>query len=217
MTPWSIGCVLHVVFGGKNTKLIAFRLGISGCAGQLSTISATFLPSPSNLLSCSRTHSSKSALSIQLFFWERYLHGKCLTLEKQRGFFDFPMTNTVTYHRLHYQLLDFAVLPANARLRFQLQWFVRKRSIKETKFIAVVYVSKHIVWEYCWKSRFFPRCCHFFGARLGFTRYSFESYFMPTLPSLKPAIWCFEIFHAQLFRILYSFFFFLCLQWTQNI
>ena len=93
MTPWSIGWVFHVVFGGKNTKFMALRSATSGWAGQLSTTRATFLPSHSNFRSCSLTHSSKSLLSIQLLFCARYLQGRFHTPLKHLGFFDLPITN----------------------------------------------------------------------------------------------------------------------------
>ena len=88
-----MGCILPVLLGGRKIKLIGFRFWIYGCAGQLSTISAIFLSSNSNFLSSSRTHSSKITLSIQLFDWERFLHGKVLTPLKHRGLADFPITN----------------------------------------------------------------------------------------------------------------------------
>ena len=40
MMPWSQGWRMLVVFGGKNTSLTAFKLSMSGCAGQLSSIMA---------------------------------------------------------------------------------------------------------------------------------------------------------------------------------
>ena len=45
ITPSSIGCVWEDVSGGRNTNSVAFRSLTSGCAGQLSTISAIFLVS----------------------------------------------------------------------------------------------------------------------------------------------------------------------------
>ena len=93
MTPWSIGWVLHVVFGGKNTKFMALRSATSGWAGQLSTTRATFLPSRSNFRSFSLTQSSKSWLSIQLLFCARYLQGRFRIPLKHLGFFDLPITN----------------------------------------------------------------------------------------------------------------------------
>ena len=68
ITSWSIGCVWEVVFGGRNTISIAFRSLTSGCAGQLSTISAVFLLSHWNLQSSLQTHSSKRSEFIQAFF-----------------------------------------------------------------------------------------------------------------------------------------------------
>ena len=88
-----MGCISQVLLGGRKIKFIAFRFWICGCAGQLSTISAIFLSSSSNFMSSSRTHSSKIILSIQLFDWERYLHGKVPTPLKHRGLADFPITN----------------------------------------------------------------------------------------------------------------------------
>ena len=64
-----------------------------GWAGQLSTISAIFLPSLTNFLSSSLTHSSNNALSIQLFFCDRYRQGRFLTPAKHLGLADLPMTN----------------------------------------------------------------------------------------------------------------------------
>ena len=93
ITPWSMGCVFDVVLGGRNTKLIAFRSFTRGWAGQLSTISTTFLPSLSNLLSSSLIHSSKRTPSIQLFLCALYLLGIFRTPEKHWSLVDFPITN----------------------------------------------------------------------------------------------------------------------------
>ena len=86
MTPWSIGCETDVV-------LTFDRSAIVGCVGQLSIIKATFRFSFWNFTSSSRTHFSKRVLSIQLFFWDLYLHGKDVTFLKHLGAFDFQITN----------------------------------------------------------------------------------------------------------------------------
>ena len=44
-------------------------------------------------LKSNQTHSSKRVLSIQLFFWDLYQHGKDVTFLKHLGSFDFPITN----------------------------------------------------------------------------------------------------------------------------
>ena len=68
MRPWSIDCVVDVVFCSNKNNLIDFKFLIWGYAGQLSITSATFLPSDENFRSNSRTHSSNNTPSIQLFF-----------------------------------------------------------------------------------------------------------------------------------------------------
>ena len=44
-------------------------------------------------LKSNQTHSSKRVLSIQLFFWDLYQHGKDVTFLKHLGSFDFPIMN----------------------------------------------------------------------------------------------------------------------------
>lgn len=48
ITPWSMGCVFDVVFGGRNASLAAFKPLIFGCTGQVSTMRATLQLSLSN-------------------------------------------------------------------------------------------------------------------------------------------------------------------------
>ena len=93
ITPWSIGCVQDVVFGGKNCNLIAFSPETSECVWQLSTIITNFLPCISNLRSSSRNHSSKSVPSIYAFFCNQYLQGRLRSCLKHLGLADFPIKN----------------------------------------------------------------------------------------------------------------------------
>ena len=93
MTPWSTGCENDIMLGGKKINLMFDISTIVGCAGQLSIIKAIFQFSFWNFTSSSRTHSLERVLSIQLFFWDLYLHGKDVTFLKHLGAFDFPITN----------------------------------------------------------------------------------------------------------------------------
>ena len=92
MTPWSIGCKTDVVLVGKKINLTFDRSAIVGCAWQLSIIKTIFQFSFRNFTSSSQTYSSKRVLSIQLFFWDLYLHSKDVTFSKHLGTFDFPLT-----------------------------------------------------------------------------------------------------------------------------
>ena len=105
ITPWSISCVVHVVLGGKKNYLIDFKFLIWKCAGQLSTASVTLLPSNENYWSNSHIHSSNSTPFLQLFIWCRYRQGKNFTFLKQDGFWDFLITNLVSYPQKHPLLL----------------------------------------------------------------------------------------------------------------
>ena len=43
ITPWFIGWVFEVVFGGRNTSSTVFKPSITVCAGELSTVRITFM------------------------------------------------------------------------------------------------------------------------------------------------------------------------------
>ena len=117
ITPWFIGYVQEVVFGGKNCNLTAFSVERSGCAGQLSTIITIFLPCILNLRSSSHNHSSKSVPSIRAFFWDWYLQGRlrplCLIFMLQLA--DFPITNIGIFSL---RALDAAIPVCPILLRF---------------------------------------------------------------------------------------------------
>ena len=124
ITPWSMGCVQEIVFGGKNCKLMAFNPVTSGCAGQLSTTSTIFLPCDSNLRSSSRNHSSKSTPSILDFFWDRYRQGRLRTCLKHLGLAYFPITNIGSFSPI---ALDAAIPVRRTLLSFPpAQRFPRK-------------------------------------------------------------------------------------------
>ena len=83
----------EVVLGGRNINSVDTKLSMDWWAGQLSTNRTIFRPSLVKRLSNSQTHSSNNMLSIQLFFWLRYLQGKCFICLKHQGFLDLPITN----------------------------------------------------------------------------------------------------------------------------
>ena len=77
----------------QKTNFTCDKFSITGWAGQLSMINATFLPSALNFLFTSLIHSSNKTLSIQLFLCDRYLQGSFLMFLKHLGCFALPITN----------------------------------------------------------------------------------------------------------------------------
>ena len=78
---------------GRKLSAIDLKLSVFGWAVQLSITNATLRSSNANFLSCSLTHSLNNSESIQIFFYAWYRHGVLLIASKQRGLFDFPITN----------------------------------------------------------------------------------------------------------------------------
>ena len=77
---WSISCVTEVVFGDKKMRNITVNPGICGCAGELSTINATY-----------------DSESIQPFVCALYIHSKDFTFLKHVGFLAFAMTSSGSF------------------------------------------------------------------------------------------------------------------------
>ena len=102
ITPWSIGFVLDVVFGGRKTNSTAIRPVTFVWTGQLSIIITILWPSVSNLASSS-FHTTVKDFSIhpESFFWAL---GRLLTPLKQRGVTDIPITNIAKSHLGHFLL-----------------------------------------------------------------------------------------------------------------
>jgi len=90
--PWSQGCVLLVVFGGRKTSLIFWSPRTFGCAGQLSMIMATLRCWFWNFLSSLVIQFVKISDVIQAFLFEVYCVGSVFTFLKHLGFADLPIT-----------------------------------------------------------------------------------------------------------------------------
>lgn len=109
---------------------------------QLSTIKAPFQLCYSNYPSNLRTHFSERSLSIQLFCCPMQRQGSCLRFLKHRGDFTFPIIQNID------QLLPWAFAKA-VSLTFGQQ------SLKQySKFICIINISKCLIGQYRWKSRF---------------------------------------------------------------
>lgn len=87
ITPWSMGCVTKVLFGGKTMRSIAINPGICRCTGQLSTINAI-------LRLFTNFWSKKVCESIQLFVCALCIHSKDFTFLKHLGILAFLMRSS---------------------------------------------------------------------------------------------------------------------------
>ena len=178
ITPWFIGWVTDVVFGGKKTNFKCDRFSIIGWAGQLSMINATFLHSAWNVLFTSLTHSSSKTLSIQLSLW-LISTGKFLNVFKIPWIFYFT-------NNKHRQFIvngtgscqtsnpGIAVFTTWTFLCFQLIGFVWSTFIKQPEFVGVVNVLKIVIRWQSWKCCFISSSYHFRRNGFAFPRYLFE-------------------------------------------
>ena len=200
ITPWSIGCVWDVVFGGNRSNSTAFKPSTLGWAGQLSIIIAIFLPSFSISLSTSFIHSSNNKESIQLFFWT--CNDTAVVLH---------VWSTLVFKFCQWQTL--AVSPrGNLQQHVPLTLLYCASPLNtfspscalfsSANLGRIIQIRRHYITEVALgESRrewcFIPGRRHFWSNWIWFTGNIFKNYIISTFPFMQPATWCLEVLNFK--------------------